>query len=120
MPTRDEITQRLVELLPKEFQLTPDQATVMWYRNLRKSGGLRLTDQGFQALKMLEIQFWNIDIDSENRVLLNKKILLELDRKIQYPYYIDYRQKRITLFSSSEAMMVTLYGDLKRFLENCS
>jgi hypothetical protein len=45
---------------------------------------------------------------------------LLLDRKLQAPYYIEIEKKlarRLIMFSSREAMMATLYGDLKTFLK---
>jgi hypothetical protein len=45
-------------------------------------------------------------------------MLLELDRKMQYPYFIDYKNKRMIMFSSRDAMMATLYGDLATWLKN--
>jgi aspartate carbamoyltransferase catalytic subunit len=62
MATKHEITQRLVELLPDSADLTVDQALRSWYMNLRKDGGLRLTDTGYQALIMLDIESWPVDI----------------------------------------------------------
>jgi hypothetical protein len=49
---------------------------------------------------------------------LNKTGLLALDRKLTFPYYIDHKKKQLVMFSSREAMLATLYGDLKQFLEN--
>ena len=46
----------------------------------------------------------------------NKRILLGLDRKLQFPYY--YGRKRLSFFGSQEAMMANLTGDLELWLKN--
>jgi hypothetical protein len=51
---------------------------------------------------------------------VNKSVLLALDRKITFPYYINFPGQQLILFSSREAMLATLYGDLQKFLENYS
>lgn len=115
MATKHEITQRLVELLPETAQIPVDQALKTWYMNLRKDGGLRLTDRGYQVLTMLDIESWPVDIDGKH---IDKRGLLALDRKITFPYYINTKKQQLIMFSSREAMLATLYGNLKKFLEN--
>jgi hypothetical protein len=117
MATKHEITQRLVELLPESADITIDQALKSWYMNLRKDGGLRLTDSGYQALIMLDIESWPVDIDLK---YIDKRGLLALDRKIHFPYYINAKKRQLIMFSSREAMLATLYGDLRQFLDNYS
>jgi hypothetical protein len=114
---KEELTSRLVELLPNDNQITVDQALKTWYMNLRKTGGLRLTEQGYQALKMLDIESWPVSIELSQ---IDKRGLLSLDQKITFPYYIDTRKKQVIMFSSREAMLATLYNDLKQFLSNYS
>ena len=52
------------------------------------------------------------------------KTLLALDRKLQHPYYIDYKFSsnniKLVLFDSKEAMLANLYGNLTKFLDNYS
>jgi hypothetical protein len=48
-------------------------------------------------------------------------MLLNLDRKLQLPYYIVVKKKlpvKIVMFGSKEAMLARLYGNLDKFLEN--
>lgn len=115
MATKREIVEKLIQLLPESVSITADQAQKTWFVNLRRDGGLRLTDQGFQAFDMLEIERWSVPIEVKN---INKRGLLSLDRKLSFPYYIDVKKKQLVMFSSREAMLATLYGDLQRFLEN--
>jgi hypothetical protein len=55
--------------------------------------------------------------------LLNKEQMAfyKMDQKLQMPYYIWARQgvpRKVILFGSSEALVATLYGDFKRWLDS--
>lgn len=113
------LTQTLVQLFDHESAVSVDQAMLTWYCNIRPTGGLRLTDSGYQALKWLDLEQWTVSI-ADPKTTLTKSLLLALDRKLQYPYYIDYRKKQLIFFSSREAMLATLYGDVAQFLHNYS
>jgi len=114
------LTQQLVNLLPTSHCLTVPEAMSMWWFNLRKNGGMRLTTTGYNDLvKILEIEHYEYPINDP--LLFNQHTLLDLDRKMQMPYYIHAVKgipKRIVFFGSREAVMVNLYGDLKKFLDN--
>jgi hypothetical protein len=112
-----ELTRRLLEQVDRDLDI--EQALLSWYVNIRPTGGLRLTPIGYTVLKTLELESWSIDL-SANKPLLSKKLLLELDHKLQWPYYIDGKQKKLILFSSREAMLANLYGDLQAFLKQYS
>lgn len=91
-----------------------EHALVSWWQNIRADGGYRLTSQGFDVF---DNQFDSYQIELKNTKNITPKILLYLDKKIDYPYYIDRRKKVIHLFGSKEAMMVLLYGDIVTYLE---
>jgi hypothetical protein len=114
------LTQELISLLPDEQQLSVDSVMPVWWFNLRKNGGMRLTATGYHVfVDDLELEHYGYPID--NPMLFNHETILDLDRKIQMPYYIHAAKgvpKKIIFFGSREAMMVNLYGNLKKFLEN--
>lgn len=97
--------------MPRPVDL--DEAMRTWYYNLRSTGGFRLTTVGYQALCMASVNSWSVDVNFRD---LNKPALLTLDRRLQWPYYIDTRRKKLVLFSSRDAVMATLYGDVKSWL----
>jgi hypothetical protein len=110
---RRDITQTVINLLPAPMDL--DQAMRTWYYNLRSQGGFRLTQIGYQALCSAAVNSWSVDIQYKD---ITKPSLLALDRKLKWPYYIDTKRKKLVLFSSHEAMMATLYGDVRQWLEH--
>ena len=111
MTHRREVTQAVIDLLPGTTNL--DEAMRAWYYNLRSQGGFRLTQAGYQALCSAAVNSWSVDINFRD---FNKPALLALDRRLKWPYYIDIKRKKLVLFSSRDAIMATLYGDVKSWL----
>jgi len=115
MPTKIEITRKIIESVDQKIDL--DQALATWYQNIRPSGGMRLTVRGYKTLISLDISSWTWTWP-DNKNYINKKLLLEMDRKMSWPYYLDGKTKSVIFFSSREAMMTALYGDIKIWLES--
>jgi hypothetical protein len=114
------LTQELITLLPKDQRIGADSAMPAWWFNLRKNGGMRLTGLGYQVfVKDLDLEHYAYAID--NPMLFNQHTILDLDRKMQMPYYIHAVKgvpKKIIFFGSQEAVMVNLYRNLQQFLDN--
>lgn len=122
-----EIVAKLRDSIPDNKKETIDQAMITWWANIRPEGGLRLTKHGYEMLhNILKMESWSMDLVDNDlaapSALLNKRIILDLDHKLQWPYYIDFNSrkkiKRIVFFSSREAMMATMYGDLQKWLNS--
>lgn len=120
MRDKRKLTAQLIELLPKEQRISLDSAVASWWFNLRKNGGMRLTNTGFQTfVEDLELEHYEYQID--NAVLFNQQTVLDLDRKMQMPYFIHAVKgipKKIIFFGGKEAVVVKLYGNLQQFLDN--
>ena len=111
------LTKRLVELLPEDHRITPEEAMLHWYTNIRNNGGFRLTVFGYQAMKILGLESWSVELD-DIKITMDKTLLLALDRKLTWPYFIDYKKKEIVFYSSREAVMATMYGSIKNWLDH--
>ena len=127
MPNRKlSITVGLLDRVPESRREVLDQALITWWANIRPQGGLRLTHHGYEMLHdVLNMESWALDLsDSPHRARLDKRIILALDRKLQWPYYLDFnsrsKTRRIVFFGSREAMMATMYGDLEQWLASIS
>ena len=117
MINKRDLTQELIRAWPGDQAPTLDEALFDWYVNIRDSGGLRLTAEGFRVLSQtLEIQHWNLPVEPKT---ITKRVLLDMDRKIAFPFYLNIRGKKIIFFSSREAMMATMYGDIAAWLNGC-
>jgi hypothetical protein len=115
--SKHKLTLRLIELLPEDHRITLEEAMVLWYTNIRNNGGFRLTQNGYQALKILALESWSVPLN-DIKITMDKNLLLALDRKLTWPYFIDYKKKEIVFYSSKEAVMATMYGNIKNWLDN--
>jgi hypothetical protein len=118
-----EIVQRLIPQVPMEYQQSIEHAMKTWWVNIRRDGGMRLTDFGYEMLHdVLRIESWELDLANRERVIFTKRLVLDLDRKLEWPYYIEVNVKKkirhIVFFGSREAMMATMYGDLEQLLNS--
>jgi hypothetical protein len=110
--TRLQLTQRIVALLPDSERISVDEAMMTWWKNIRENGGYRLTNDGYAVLAgVLEFEHWCVEAPP------NHRLMIELDKKLVNPYYIDGKKKQLVLFGSREAMMANLHGDVRRWLE---
>ena len=120
MRDKRKLTEELILQLDTDLGITVKQAMRTWWFNIRKNGGMRLTGPGYQIFKeQLDLAHYEFAINDPTE--FTQELILDLDRKIQMPYYISATKgipKKIVFFGSMEAVMVNLYGDLKKFLDN--
>lgn len=107
----------LLPQYPSVRQAEIDQHYITWWHNIRDTGGYRLRDQGYKWLKdILTLEHWNFDIKDQK---LTYQTILEMDRHIECPYYLNRKGTQLVLFGDEPATLLTLYGgDVKAFLES--
>ena len=114
------LTQQLVKNLSAEAPMSVANAMSTWWFNRRKTGGMRLTGPGYAAfVQQLDLVTYAFDISNPHE--LNQRRLLDLDRKLQMPYYIHTVKgipKKIIMFGSQEAVWINLHGNLEKFLDH--
>ena len=116
---KKQLTRDLVRQLDPELGVTEKVAMRTWWHNTRPKGGMRLTSVGYAVFsKDLDLAQYSFDLDDPS--VLNGAMILEMDQKLQMPYYILARTglRKIILFGGSEALIATLYGDFKRWLDS--
>lgn len=114
MRNKQAITQELLILIPDEKRPKLEEAMITWWFNLRENGGLRLTDSGYKTLKKtIQLESYRFEIP-QPRAHKNKRLILALDRKLQWPYYME--KNWVEFFSSKEAVMANMYPSLESFL----
>jgi hypothetical protein len=119
MRDKHALTRLLLEQLPPHLRIEEKQALVVWWHNIRRTGGLRLTLTGFQTLsQVLELDHYRTELG--NNYAVTNRLIVRMDRVLQMPYYVDFdRSKKtaaVVFFGSKEAMLARLYGDIDRFL----
>lgn len=115
MPARRDVVLRVVERLPTPIDLTEAEQT--WFCDVRKQGGWRLTAKGFHALQTAKLDYWQIPFDIKQ---INKKVVLEMHRKITWPYYLSAKPPSLILFHSNDAVMASLYGNVIAWVQSVS
>lgn len=109
------ITKLLLNEMPGDKRVKLEEAMVTWWFNIREDGGLRLTKTGYRALKKeLQLETWRFEV-AQPRATKNKRLILALDRKLKWPYYME--KNWVEFFNSKEAMMAQMYPNLESFLE---
>lgn len=120
MRDKRKLTEQLVAQLNVDLGVTVKSAMHTWWFNLRRNGGMRLTATGYAAfVKDLDLEHYEYAV--EDPMQFNQHLILDLDRKMQMPYYIHAVKgvpRKIIFFGSKEAVMVNLYRNLQQFLEN--
>jgi hypothetical protein len=116
-PNKKTITQAVLAAIEQHNPKDLEEALLAWWSNLRDEGGLRLTVYGYHAFQAAELESWAVEMD-DIKITMNKRLLLELDRKLKYPYFIDYKNKKVIFYSSKEAMMAQIFGSIKSWLDN--
>ncbi len=113
------LTQAVVDELPDGHDMDVNVAMKTWWYNIRSGGGLRLTELGyFTFKKVLNLESYSVEINLDT---FDHMTVLNLDRRLQMPYYIEVKKKiptNVIFFGSREAMLARLYGDLDKFLSN--
>ena len=117
---KKKLTEELVNQLDPELGYTVKRSIHTWWFNIRNNGGMRLTTAGYRAFcDELDLTHYEFPINDPHA--FNQQLLLEMDSKLQMPYYISATKgipKKIAFFGSKEAIMINLYGDLKKYLDN--
>ena len=120
MRNKRQLTEELVALLPVAQRISVDSAIPSWWYNIRRTGGMRLTEQGYRVFtEQLDLEHYSYPV--EDPLLFTQQTILKLDRKMQMPYFIENKKgipKRIVFFGSREAVMVALYGNLICYLNS--
>lgn len=116
-PSKVELTTQLVSKLPVT-NITVDEALKDWWMGAVDNTGLRLSDEGFFVLTtVLNLDSYYFTISPE---MVTSGFLLKVARYFDCPFYLVPAKKTgiigIRVFGSKEATLITLYGDLGKYL----
>lgn len=103
----------------KELNIAVSEANIkqympMWWQNTRSkdSGGLRLTEAGFDTVNQIGIETYDIPYPKD--MPLTTQVIIFLDKFIDCPYYLTNRS--ITVTNQKKAVELTLFaGDLRKY-----
>ena len=110
-----EITKKLLSLETKDDPKHLQDSYKAWWYNWRNSENrkFRLTETGYQYFRhVADIKFYEIKYPKE--LVITNKIIIDLDRYIDCPYYID--KKSLMVSSEKVAVQLVLFdGNLNNF-----
>jgi len=119
------ITETVLAEIPKSHriyhELPIEDVIFKWWITGRQNG-LRLTDEGVTAFQLAGIAFYDYDFTQDGKSY--HSFVLELNKKIQCPYYLGVNKNDkskafyIRVYDSRVAMMLGLYGNLKEYLQS--
>lgn len=90
------------------------QYITLWWQNTRNknSGGLRLTEKGYEVLQ--EIELATYDIPYPKDMPITTQVIIFLDQFINCPYYLTNRSIIVT--DEKKAVELTLFsGDVRKY-----
>jgi hypothetical protein len=110
------VTTQIIRQL--DLDESVDSALQSWWHNIRDTGGMRLTDAGLQVFTS-QGQFASYEFDI-NVSPLTPALLLALDRYMTCPYHVKKSRNHsvLTMFGEREAITASLYGNVKKFVDN--
>lgn len=115
MKLKSKITKLVAEKLSLESNdKNLKKLKMLWWQNprIKDTGGLRLTEEGFESLKKADIKCHKIKL--ENPVALTNQLTIWLDNFIDCPWYLT--KKEIYVFGEKTAIVLVLFsGDIAKF-----
>ena len=116
MPTKQDFTERVLELIKDDSDWDLESAMLLWWTDTRPEGGMRLTLPGHDCFQAAGLESWQFDIDPKTPARPIQ--LLMLKQHMMMPYYLRIDKKPcVTFYSSREATMFALYGNIDRFVQ---
>lgn len=112
-----EITKKVLEILQLDSSDEKIKKIIpVWWQNPRRKekGGLRLTDQGFEAFCRANIKFY--EIKSEDPIIFTNQLSIWIDQNIDCPFHI--KHKKIFVFGAKTAVQLVLFsGNIQKYFQ---
>lgn len=110
---RQIITDGLIEKLGLDPAKRHMYHSAWWINPRRKTtGGFRLTENGYNAFKQLDIEEFKVDLDE--KIEWTSQMVLQMDHFVDVPFYLT--PETIYVFDSKMAMQLILYaGNLQKY-----
>lgn len=115
---KDVITAKVLAIIDPDYSAEKFRiARITWWKNIRSSGGLGLTDLGNECFQQAEIVSTEHKFDVD--VLPWTIHLLALDKKITCPYFLYVKNRRayVVLYDDRVSVMCVLHGSVKAYLD---
>jgi hypothetical protein len=127
--SKEQVTQLVLSEIPDSADnpwkdLALDTLLFRWWLTGRTGFGLRLSDEGAKAFELANITYYDFPLGlSKDKTKSPEAFVQELSKKIKCPYYIavnkvEKKVPSIRIYDNKIAMMLTLYGTLREYLDS--
>jgi hypothetical protein len=118
------ITKAIYNNLPSDnpFKDIPlEKLIFQWWWTGRSTEGLRLSEAGNQACSLIDLEYFDFQFPLSAEA--HPYIGVTLGKALKCPYYIGfnnrfYKSAYIRVYDSKIAMLITLYGGMKDYIES--
>ena len=129
---KQQYTEAVLDALPRgPYHSMPiDQVIFKWWLTGRGGQGLRLNDEGLNMFKLAKLEHYDFDLGLDlitmhrKRIMAPEAFVQEIIKKIKCPYYLGVHKVRgakgepfIRVYDHKTAMMITLHGNLREYLD---
>jgi len=131
---KEKITEAILKELPEGIVPASmpigDIVFKMWLTG-RGGQGLRLSDEGLKLFELAKLTYYDFELGLNPKSMHKKRIIApeafiqEIIKKIECPYYLGVHKIRgkkgepvIRVYEHKTAMMITLHGNLREYLES--
>ena len=132
--SKEEITKAVLKEIPEG--IVPSNMPIgdivfkTWLTG-RGGQGLRLSDDGLKLFELAKLEYYDFELGlspksmNKKRIIAPEAFIQEIIKKIKCPYYLGVHKLRgkkgepfIRVYDHKTAMMITIYGNLKEYLDS--
>ena len=131
---KEQITEAVINEIPEGIipsNMPLDDIVFKTWLTGRGGQGLRLSDEGLKLFELAKLEYYDFELGLDPKTMHKRKIIApeafiqEIIKKIKCPYYLGVHKLRgrkgepfIRVYEHKTAMMITLHGNLREYLES--
>ncbi len=131
---KEQITEAVINEIPEGIipsNMPLDDIVFKTWLTGRGGQGLRLSDEGLKLFELAKLEYYDFELGLDPKTMHKRRIIApeafiqEIIKKIKCPYYLGVHKLRgrkgepfIRVYEHKTAMMITLHGNLREYLES--
>lgn len=131
---KEQITEAVINEIPEgiiPYNMPLDDIVFKTWLTGRGGQGLRLSDEGLKLFELAKLEYYDFELGLDPKTMHKRRIIApeafiqEIIKKIKCPYYLGVHKLRgrkgepfIRVYEHKTAMMITLHGNLREYLES--
>ena len=131
---KEQITEAVLNEIPEGIipsSMPLDDIVFKTWLTGRGGQGLRLSDKGLKLFELAKLKYYDFELGLDpksmhkRRIIAPEAFIQEIIKKIKCPYYLGVHKLRgkkgepfIRVYEHKTAMMITLHGNLREYLDS--